>query len=158
MRNTKSALIWVVEILNKRQIPFQVTGGFAAKIYGSKRKLADIDIDIPENRFNELLNDVHSYIKFGPSQYKDSDWDLKLLTLNYKNQDIDLCGAYKVKIYNKLSKKWVILKSNFKKSIVKTMYGISIPVIPKNELISYKNKVLRGVDKIDIRYLKRKDV
>ncbi|MFZ2522802.1 MAG: hypothetical protein WAW92_00245 [Minisyncoccia bacterium] len=46
MRNTEGALRWIVNILESKSIQFQVTGGFAAKLYGSQRELADIDIDI----------------------------------------------------------------------------------------------------------------
>ncbi|NIR53110.1 hypothetical protein GWO43_29865 [candidate division KSB1 bacterium] len=33
------ALKWIVNILNKHDIPFQATGGLATKAFGSKRKL-----------------------------------------------------------------------------------------------------------------------
>lgn len=58
MRKTKEACIWIMNILNKNKIPYRIEGGFAAKIYGSKRTLADIDIDIPDKCFKKILPSV----------------------------------------------------------------------------------------------------
>lgn len=49
-QNIKEALAWITNILKKYSIPFQITGGLAAILYGSKRPLEDIDIDIPEEK------------------------------------------------------------------------------------------------------------
>ena len=43
---TIEGLRWIVEILNRNHIPYQLVGGLAAKIYGSARDINDIDIDI----------------------------------------------------------------------------------------------------------------
>src|SRR5690348_12670369 len=50
-KDTKSALHWIVNILKKLNINFQIAGGLAANIYGADRPLHDIDIDIPEEYF-----------------------------------------------------------------------------------------------------------
>lgn len=88
-RDTKRALEWIVGVLRKRQIPFQISGGCAAKIYGSQRELNDIDIDIPRDCFEKIIVDVKPFLIYGPSQYKDGKWDLYLMTLNYAGQEID---------------------------------------------------------------------
>ena len=54
MKDTEGALKWIVKILRDHNIPFQISGGFAARIYGSKRELADIDIDVATDRLDEL--------------------------------------------------------------------------------------------------------
>ena len=51
IKDPKAALHWIVAILNRHRVPFQITGGLAAKAYGSDRDLVDIDIDIPEEAF-----------------------------------------------------------------------------------------------------------
>lgn len=54
----ENGLRWVVSILKKQRIPFQISGGLAAHIYGSKRPLNDIDLDVPEDKMAVLLTDI----------------------------------------------------------------------------------------------------
>lgn len=55
------ALRWIVDVLRKHDIPFQITGGFAAHIYGATRPIADIDLDIPEGALEKILPEIQKY-------------------------------------------------------------------------------------------------
>src|SRR5665811_259828 len=135
MRNTKEALIWITDILKNHNIPFQITGGLAAKVYGATRTLADIDIDIPEDKFDPVKNEVLEFITYGPADFKSDKWDLLLMTLNYQGQEIDLSGAYKTKIFNQKSGTWENLFEDLSSAVIKEVYGIQLPVIPRHVLI-----------------------
>lgn len=150
MKDTRQAFIWITEILQKHGIPYHIAGGLAANIYGAKRKLADIDIEIPEDKFPEILPEVKEYIIYGPQQFKDENWDLVLMTVRYQHQDIDISGAYQAKLYNQTTKLWETEKTNFGDDVVKEVFGIKVPVINKQELIEYKSKLQRVVDIEDI--------
>jgi hypothetical protein len=150
-KNTIDALEWIVGILDKHKLAFQISGGLAVKVYGSKRKLVDIDIDIKDKDFVKIIKEVKKYAIFGPRRFKDKNWDLMLMTLNYRGQKIDICG--KAKIYDKNNKKWIQLKPVT--SIYQKINGMYLPFTPKKDLIWYKNKLLRKVDILDIRELNR---
>lgn len=152
-RDTKKALKWIVDILNKHQVPFQISGGCAAKIYGSPRELNDIDINIPENYFEKILADVKPYIIFGPTQYKDKKWDLYLMTLNYLGQEIDI-GGQNAKISTKDRSQWVDFRTDFSKVVKKDFLGLEVPVIPKEDLISYKQMLDGEHQQVDIESVK----
>ena len=85
---TVRALGWIIEILNRHKIEYQISGGLAGKIFGSERELHDIDIDISKKYFNKILPDISDYIIYGPAHYKDA-----------KSLDIDLNGI-KIKVIN----------------------------------------------------------
>lgn len=148
--NHVTALRWITNIIQSKNIPFQIAGGLAAIIYGAKRELADIDIDIPEEAFSLILSEVKPYIILGPTHFKTDSWDIYLLTLNYQGQEIDLGGAYETKIFNTALQKWQPLIANFDTAIMKNIAGITIPVIAIEELIAYKTILNREVDQIDI--------
>jgi hypothetical protein len=63
-KKATDALRWVIDILNKHHIIYQVTGGLAAKIYGAKRALADIDLDLPDLAIRTILPEVKPYILY----------------------------------------------------------------------------------------------
>ncbi|MBX3710219.1 MAG: GNAT family N-acetyltransferase [Gammaproteobacteria bacterium] len=146
----KEAFHWIVTILKKLNIPFQIAGGLAANIYGSRRLLEDIDIDIPEDCFSIIKDEVKDFIVYEPAQFKDETWDLMLMTLNYKGQLIDICGAFHTKIRNKFTSKWQDFHTDFSKSEVKKCFDIDVPVISMNDLLFYKKIIARPVDLIDV--------
>lgn len=145
-----NALVWITDILNSKKIPFRISGGLAAKIYGSPRPLNDIDIDIPEKNFIDIYEDVKSYIIYGPDQYKDEKWDCYLMTLNYFGQEIDICGANNTKITAKDNKTWVALPCNFNNVNYQKYLDVVVPVISKQELIDYKSQLNGEHQLIDI--------
>lgn len=151
MKNMESALRWIVSILNKHDILFQITGGLAARLYGSSRELADIDIDITDDNFSKILPEIEEYVVFGPGQYIDENWNVKLLTLEYKGQLIDIAGG--ALIFDKNLNKWVSLNTNLLNTTLVSIYGITVPVITKQALLEYKGKLLREVDREDIKAL-----
>lgn len=153
MRNTKKAFRWIIVILKENNIRFQIDGGFAARIYGSNRLLADIDIDMQEKNIKEILPIVRKYIVFGPARYKDKNWDLFLATLRYSGQEIDLCGSREAKIFDRNKKKWIKLPIDLSRAKRKKVFGLYVPVVSKKALLDYKKKLRRKVDLADIKML-----
>lgn len=152
-KNTEAAFKWIVGLLQKHSIPFQISGGFAARLYGSQRDLNDIDIGIPDDRFAELLPDVEGYITYGPAQYVDDQWDLKLMSLRYESQNIDIAGRTEIKFFDTSTQSWVPGYRDLLNSEIKEVFGLTVPVIPKEALIAYKKKLMREVDTLDLQVL-----
>lgn len=148
MKKTKEALHWIVWILRAYKIPFQITGGFAANIYWSKRPLADIDIDLPDKYIFDVLPKVKKYVIYWPKHYKDWAFDMLLVTLKYKGQEIDLGWCSDEQIYHKKYKHRENLQADFSKITRKKVLGLVLPIIPKEELIKYKAKNLEHADDI----------
>lgn len=135
---TIDALKWIVGILNKKNIPYQISGGFSAKLYGSNRPLNDIDIDIPEKNFEDILDEVKPFIEYGPGRENDGKWDLCVMKLNFKDQIIDIGGAYETKISNKERTAWIACPVDFSKVKLMEVEGLSVNVMSPEDLIDYK--------------------
>ena len=150
MQNIKKALIWITDILKKQQVPFQITGGLAARAYGATRPIEDIDIDIPEDTFTIVQKEVSKFITYEPAQYKSNTWDLMLMTLDYQGQIIDLSGAYQTKIFNAKTNQWQELSEDLSKACLIDIFGVKLPIIPLNILKTYKIALSRDVDIRDV--------
>ncbi len=152
-KNTEEAFKWIVGLLKKHSIPFQVSGGFAARLYGSTRELNDIDIGVPDSGLAVLYPDVKQYSTFGPAHYLDEDWDVQLMTLNYKGQEIDIAGRDTIQFFDRTKNTWFPAYREPSKGKIMEVYGLSVPVVPKEVLITYKKKLMREADILDIKAL-----
>jgi hypothetical protein len=154
-RNTEAAFKWIVGLLRKHSIPFQIGGGFAARLYGSGRELADIDIGVNDASLEKLHPHVQEYVTFGPGHYVDKKWDLQLMTLKYEGQEIDIVGRDTLMIFDTLANALVPGHRDLTAHENIEVYGSVVPVISKAALIAYKKKLLREVDRLDVEALER---
>jgi hypothetical protein len=98
----------------------------------------------------ELVADVKEYIEFGPERYKGEQWDLMILTLNYKGQSIDLSGAYETYLCNPTTKEWQHIFCDLSTSETHVILGVEVPVVTPKDFIAYKKILNRTIDGIAI--------
>ena len=153
MKNSKKALTWIVGILKKHNVHFQISGGLAARVYGAIRELADIDVYVSSECFEKIKKDTQRFIIKGPKAYKDDQWRVWYVALKYCGQEIELCDAANTYFFDKTRGKWIKQKINFQHSNFKEVFGLKVPVMAKAELIAYKKRIQRRVDIIDIKQL-----
>lgn len=152
MKNTDKAFHWIVDILEQRQIAYKISGGLAARVYGAQRELADIDIELADADVAKMAEEVKPFIIFGPTRYKDENWDLELMTLEYEGQEIDIAGI-EAKIFDQRTKSWVTCPGDLTTIEMREAFGRQVPVESLQSLISYKSMLGREVDLEDIRQL-----
>jgi hypothetical protein len=154
--SVKKTIHWICSILEKHKVPFQITGGLAAIIYGSKRKLNDIDIDIPVKYFKIIFPDIKKHVIFN-GRYKDECFDIPLITISYSGRQIDLAASDSGKMFDKKKGKWVEdEKTDLSKSPEIIFFGKKMKIIPKKDLIEYKKMIARQCDLEDLRYLSKR--
>jgi len=153
MRDTKEAFNWIVNILENKKIRYRITGGCAAKVYGSNRRLADIDIDVPFAEIKKIVPEIRKYLTFPLKRYKDENFDTFGLALKYNGQRIELCAIDKEKLFDSRTKKWVKPAFNMQDYSIKKFLGVRARFIKIKNLIEYKRTLGRGVDLRDIKNL-----
>ena len=155
MKNYEKAFRCIVGILNRHGVKFVVSGGLAARAYGSLRQLNDIDFDIEQFGFSKIVDDVRKFIVSGPEEHKSRAFINKLLKLNYDGVSIDLAEIGGSKIFNNKTQKWEIDKTDLSHHEVKNVLGIEVPVMARDDVIAYKIKSPRKEDIIDIEALRK---
>ena len=148
-KNSEKAFHWIIEILNRHNVPFIVLGGLAARAYGSTRELNDIDLVIHRNDFEKILPEVEDYLIFGPQMSKDEETEGYSMELEYEGQDIDIGAEEDCRIFNKKTREWDVLKTNFDADM-KEVFGITVPLMKKESIIAEKMMFDRTVDREDI--------
>lgn len=143
----QKALDWIIPLLNSKGIPFHITGGFSAHLYGATRPINDIDIDLPTAALNALIPEVSKYLDFGPKRHVDSSWDLYVATLNYNDQLIDLTGAEDAYIFNKSSGSREPIIINFNDVVWVSAFNHRLPLQNPQDLMNYKLKLGYDEDK-----------
>src|SRR5438128_1635451 len=97
---SERALRWISEILQTHDIPYQVCGGLAARVYGSTRALNDIDLYMPIVRFEEIRTDVEMAITWGPAHEASTHWDLTYVKMRYAEQKIEIGDSEATSIFD----------------------------------------------------------
>lgn len=152
--HTFNALKWIIEIIKDQRVPYRISGGFAANYHGTTRKLADIDIDLSKEGFEEVIASVSPYhLVSGPERYKDKHWNCQLATLDYKGQKIDLMVADDALIYNAETGMWEKYPWDCESYDFGMVDHALYRMIPKVVLIKYKDILRREVDLLDVREL-----
>ena len=154
MVNAKAALVWIVDILDKHGIPYQVEGGLAANCYGSNRELVDIDIFIPSFGFEKISKDVEGYVELGPEFHTGTHLKLVYQILDYCGQQIEICDAGRAEYLDTQNDTWIKRDIDFTKAKTIGIFGISTKVMRKDDLLEYKGRLNREVDIIDIEQIK----
>jgi hypothetical protein len=153
MRDTEKAFNWIINIIEQKGISYRISGGFAARIHGVNRELADIDIEVDDKNISLIAKDVAPYIVFGPAKYRDENWDLNLMTLQYLGQEIDIAST-NAKIFNQKTKLWEKWVTKLGDVEIKEIFNKKVPVEPISSLIYYKTNLARDVDLEDVKQLK----
>lgn len=152
----QSALAWMVEILHRHNVPYQVVGGLAAKAYGAQRPLFDIDMYVPFDRATGVLEEIAPYITWGPEHYVDDSWDITFLKIDYAGQRIEFGDSSTHPcFFKRKDQRWEEQVIDYANSVCVDIFGIAVSVMPKEELVRYKSALGREVDVLDIEHISR---
>ncbi|HLG62701.1 MAG TPA: hypothetical protein VKY19_12250 [Ktedonosporobacter sp.] len=145
------ALNWIISLLNRHHVPYQIVGGLAAKAYGATRPLVDIDIYVPMEQAQAAIEEMKPYVVREPLPHKSDSWDLIYMALEYDNIWIELGDTTtNPSFYNRRDQRWEPQIIDFARSNTINLYGTEVHIMPKDELISYKAMLDRPVDHQDL--------
>src|SRR3989344_1339486 len=151
--NYKKATKWIAELLDKNNIKFHFIGGLAAHAYGSKIRYNDIDLAINLAGMKKLYLIAGAYVveRYWCGTSSNKIWKGYIMMLDYNGIKIDITEAQNTKIFNKKTGKYERFPTNINKPTIKKIFGLSVPVMPKKNLISYKSKLKFPNDIIDLK-------
>lgn len=150
-KTVRRALVWIVDALNRHGVPYQVVGGLAARAYGARRGLVDIDIYVPFDEAAGLLEELQPHVAWGPEHFVDDSWDITFMKIDYRGQRIELGdSSTEPKFFNWKDRRWEVQRVDYERSAIAEVFGVEVLVMPKDELLRYKSALGREVDVADI--------
>lgn len=145
------ALTWIVGLLKRHNVPYQIVGGMAAKAYGAKRPLVDIDLYALLENARMALDELQPYVVRELSPHHSESWDLIYMALDYQGMLIEIGDSFaNPRFYNRRDQRWEGQPIHYADSKIMMLYGVEVAVMPKDELLAYKSMLDRDVDHIDI--------
>jgi hypothetical protein len=150
MRKEEKALRWIVSLLRTAGVSFQVAGGLAARAYGAERPIADLDFYVPTARLEGIAKAAAEYVEHGPMHICEAGWDITFMKLSYAGQRIELGGAEDVRIFDHRTGQWAEQDIDLSKAEMRKVLGVEVPVMPFEQLVAYKRRLNRAVDRQDL--------
>lgn len=147
------ALAWIVSRLRELDVPFQVVGGLAATAHGAPRELNDIDIYVPEGALERLRPELERHLAGGPRRHRDEHWDCYFMELRYAGEEIELAEAGRTRYRRGVGHPWHAAGVDFGRPVHREVFGVRVPVMAARELVAYKRRLNRPVDREDVRAL-----
>lgn len=145
----KEALLFLTGKLKENSVAFQVTGGLAAKVYGSTRPLYDIDLEVSHLDIQKVRVIFKDYIVDDFYHLQDNVFDIYLLSFKIDGVNVDI-GQVEENYFTSPSGERKRIDSDLSKAVIIDVDGISVPVQDKGELLEYKRFMSREVDLKDI--------
>lgn len=130
-------------------MPFQVSGGLAAKMYGSPRPLYDLDFDVREEDLRRIRDLFRARVARDIYHHVDEHHDTLLLTLNIGGVLVDFAPIENYYVAGRDGQK-VLAVSSLSKAKPMKLGDLEVPVIDQDELIAYKKILQRPEDLADI--------
>ena len=149
----KRALVFLAQTLERNEVDFQVTGGLAAIMYGAKRPLYDIDIDICKKDVAKVREVFKEFIIVDwNNELEDDDvFDLWMMTLEIGGVSIDISQVEEGRV-RVLGGEWVDLPQELEFERM-PFEGLGFPVQKKEALVAYKKVIARDTDLVDIQQI-----
>lgn len=144
------ALAWITGLLNRRGVTFQLVGGAAARAWGATRPLVDLDFYVDAD-LGELASELEPWIVSPSGRHVDEHWDLVFLQLDYRGQTVELAQAAGARYRDPADGRWRDQAVDFDASVDREVLGVTVPVMPRGQLLEYKRRLRRPVDERDVR-------
>lgn len=152
LKAIEDCLVWLVPLFQIHGVPYQIVGGLAAKFHGAKRALVDIDFyaDMRAAGFPAVLTDIKEYLSWGPEHFKDQSWDITFLKIDFGLQRIEIGDSNDAYFFDRVGGQWIKQEIDYAGSVDFKVFGLTVQVMPKQALISYKRMLGREVDLADL--------
>lgn len=142
-----AALRWVCGLLGDCGIPFQVTGDAAALAHGAPRPVDSVELFVAAEHVPALLRAAGERVAAPPWRRLDAAWDRVVLSLSHDGVAIDVCVVEAARFKEAATEEWVEANVDPGTSVIREVWGIEAPVMPREQLLEQRRRLARRNDR-----------
>jgi len=146
----RRSLLWITLVFARANVRYQAVGGIAARAFGATRPLADLDFYLDVSDLASVLGEVREFCVWGPRHFRDETWDLTFAKVEWRGVRIELAQAEGARYYSTAERAWIDQGVDFGRSARVNVMGVELLVMPREQLIAYKQALGRPVDRLDL--------
>ena len=144
------ALAWLVELFRDRGVRYAAAGGLAARAWGARRPLVDLDIYVRGEDLERLEADLAPYVVQPLARLLNDHWDLSLIRLQYAGVPVELSVCEGAKYREASTGEWHTACPQLDDCPERQVFGVPVSVLDLEHLVEYKRRVDRAVDRADV--------
>jgi hypothetical protein len=141
-------IVYFVDALKRANFAYQITGGLAGNIYGSKWPLHDVDIEISLKDMEAVAELFKEFLIIKPRDYEDKEFRMRLMILEKDSVAVDISAVED--FYVRCAGSWLKVETDLKGAQDVTWKGMQLKVQPLKDIISYKQLLGRIDDVADL--------
>jgi hypothetical protein len=145
-----SAVAWLADLFRDREVRYAAAGGLAARAWGAKRPLVDLDFYVHGEDLDRIESDLAPFVVAPLTKIENDHWDLSLLRLEYAGVPLELSVGEGAKYQEAKTGVWHDACPVFENCPELELFGTRLRVMNRDALIEYKLRVDRAVDRADV--------
>lgn len=152
-----NALQYIIPLLEKNNLSWCISGGFACFLYGVKRPIEAIDIDVDiskdDPRFQTFIEEVKPYTELPFQLWIDQNYDNWVMDVVFDEQLLSICNTPDLKLLNKDTNQYELFYPNgIPSPVIMKFEGLQLPVAPRESVLKMKQAlaIKKDIDRVDI--------
>ena len=141
-------IVYFVDALKRANFSYQITGGLAGNIYGSRWPLHDVDIEISIKDMDAVAELFKEFVVIKPRDYEDKEFRMRLMILEKDDVAVDISAVED--FYVRCAGSWLKVETDLACAEEVTWKGMQLKVQPLKDIISYKQLLGRIDDVADL--------
>ncbi|MCP1727268.1 hypothetical protein J2T60_001233 [Natronospira proteinivora] len=146
----REALVQLLSMLWDREVDYLIVGGLAAIAHGAWRPLNDIDLLVPESDLHEIAREWQAYQSKPLDRHVGGQWDVVYAQFVIEGIVIEIGSASDTYIQRADTGQWHPLEVDLAQYELREPFDLRMKVMPRRELIQYKQLLDRAVDRDDL--------
>lgn len=149
------AMAWLADLFRDHDVRYAAAGGLAARSWGATRPLVDLDFFVYAEDLDRVECDLAPYVVRPLTALKDDHWDLSFMRLEYGGVPLELSVAEGARYRESATGEWHDTCPDFSACPEREILGVRLRVMNRDDLVAYKRRVDRAVDRADIAAIER---